>query len=188
MRSTKGKFYRIFSNLFRLIIILESIYFFIKNETALLPYCLLTFITTFIPDILYRIFKLKPSNSTKFFIQFFIFLSMFLGHINNLYHYIKHWDDILHVFSGFILGLLAYLVLQKFDKGRRYILSNKGFVAFFIIIFGIASAGIWEIFEYSTDYFLGTQSQGGSLNDTMLDIINGSIGPIIISIYYSIKG
>ncbi len=188
MKQTKGRFYKIFSNLFRLIIILESIYFFLKNDTSLLPYCLLTFVTTFVPDILYKFFKLTPSNSTKFFIQFFIFLSMFLGHINNLYHYIEHWDDILHISSGFILGLLAYLILQKFDRGRRYILSNKGFVALFIIIFGIASAGIWEIFEYTTDYFLDLQSQGGSLDDTMIDIINGSIGPIIVAIYYSIKG
>ena len=57
-------------------------------------------------------------------------------------------------------------------------------------MFSIASAGVWEMWEFSTDQLFGFASQNNSLNDTMWDIICGSIMGIIanIPIYLYIRG
>ena len=61
---------------------------------------------------------------------------------------------------------------------------------FFSIAFSIAAAGVWEIWEFSTDQLFGFTSQNNSLIDTMGDIICGTVMGIIanIPIYLHIKG
>ena len=54
--------------------------------------------------------------------------------------------------------------------------------ALFSIIFAIAAAAVWEIWEFSTDQLFGFLSQNNSLHDTMWDIICGSIIGIVSSI------
>ena len=60
----------------------------------------------------------------------------------------------------------------------------------FSIIFAIASAAVWEIWEFSTDKLFGFTSQNNSLDDTMWDIICGSLMGVIanIPLYLYIKG
>ena len=42
-----------------------------------------------------------------------------------------------------------------------------------------SAAGLWEIWEFAGDKLLGTTSQNASLDDTMYDIILGSVSAII---------
>ncbi len=51
----------------------------------------------------------------------------------------------------------------------------------FVIMFSISSAGIWEIWEFTTDSLFNLQAQNG-LVDTMWDIILGTVSGIIMSI------
>lgn len=64
------------------------------------------------------------------------------------------------------------------------------FVVFFSVIFAIALAGTWEIWEFTTDRLFGLNSQLNSLIDTMTDIICGTVGGLIsaIPIYLFAKG
>lgn len=186
MNHFKFNYYIAFLLIFRIAVIVQSLYFLFKGEYPPAVYCIFTLFITFIVDIVYKFTKLNPSTFMKFTVQFFIFISMFLGHTHNMYHHIPNYDDILHIFSGFIIAFLGYLILDTFNLGRNNP-KYKCFVSLFIFIFSLALAGLWEVYEFTTDYFFSLNSQGGSLNDTMLDIINGSIGPIIISIVHLFK-
>lgn len=59
----------------------------------------------------------------------------------------------------------------------------------FPFLFSVACAGIWELWEFATDSIFGLTAQNGSLNDTMWDIICGTIGGMISCtfIYIHIK-
>jgi hypothetical protein len=46
----------------------------------------------------------------------------------------------------------------------------------FCFLFSTAAASVWEIYEYVGDVLFSLDSQGGSLVDTMEDIITGTIG------------
>ncbi|MEG0641544.1 MAG: hypothetical protein RR515_03015, partial [Clostridium sp.] len=184
MKKLNLNYYTVFLTFFRIVILVETISFLYSGKTWPAIYGLLTFITTFLISILYKLTKLNPSLILRFTVQFFIFLSMFLGNMNKIYSYIPNGDDILHISAGFISALFAYSTLEKLDNGQNILINNKTFVAFYIVIFGIASGGIWEMFEFTTDSLFSLTSQGGSLTDTMFDIINGTIGPVIMSSIY----
>ena len=63
---------------------------------------------------------------------------------------------------------------------------NKVFVMIFLFMFTMGVASLWEIMEFSLDNILGTHTQIGGLEDTMIDMVDALIGAII-SIPYFIR-
>ena len=80
--------------------------------------------------------------------------------------------------------------VKELTGAAEIIALNSGMAAISNTLFSIAAAGVWEIWEFSTDMLFGFHSQNNSLIDTMMDIICGSIMGIItnIPIYLYIKG
>lgn len=105
----------------------------------------------------------------------FIILSLFAGRTLKIYNLIPQWDKILHFISGFILVSVGKEIFLKLNNNS----INKRLMNIFAVLFAIASAGIWEIYEFSIDKILGTLAQNGSLDDTMWDIILGTTSSII---------
>ncbi|SHJ34604.1 hypothetical protein SAMN05444401_2852 [Clostridium amylolyticum] len=182
-----NKNYKWFLIGFRILIVLTGVLFVIQGNANRLFDVFLTLITTYAVDYVYIIFKVKFTEKMNFAISVFIFLSMFLGKLMNFYSKVPNWDDFLHLTSGIILGMIAYMILLNIFKEEKFQVLDKKFITFFIIIFGIACAGFWEIFEFSGDMIFGLNSQGGSLLDTMTDIIDGTVGATAVAILYYFK-
>lgn len=55
------------------------------------------------------------------------------------------------------------------------------------ILFAFTATGttliFWEFYEYSADYFLGTQKVRG-VQDTMIDLFFGLLGALLFSLFY----
>ena len=120
--------------------------------------------------------KMKPMYYLG--IAAFAFLSQYLGAMLNLYTIIPSYDFILHFSSGILLVFLAdyfYELIVKKHPQSSIPQTIRLIFAFFI---SVASAAIWEIWEYAGDVLLGLQSQGG-LDDTMTDIIAGTTGAVL---------
>ena len=115
---------------------------------------------------------------------------MYLGSILDFYLIIPFYDKILHLLSGLIIGLIGYILFLHMVNGTDKNNYRKYMPIVFSIIFAIASAAVWEIWEFSTDKLFGFTSQNNSLDDTMWDIICGSLMGIIanIPLYLYIKG
>ncbi|WP_052447391.1 hypothetical protein [Clostridium polynesiense] len=172
---------------FRILIVLTGILFLVQGKGSKIFNVLLTLFTTYAVEYIYKIFKIRFTEKMKFAIQVFIFFSMYLGKLFDFYSLIPNWDDFLHIASGLMLGMIGHTVLISIFHGEKYSLLSKGFICFFIILFGAACAGAWEIFEFSGDMILGLNSQGGSLLDTMFDIVNGTAGGTLVAILYYFK-
>jgi hypothetical protein len=114
-------------------------------------------------------------------IVIFIFLAMFLGKVCGFYKRFYYWDKFLHLASGMILACIGYLIFYKFTRkiDRKKLSPLLGVL--FSLFFSISMAGVWEIYEFTTDQIFGLDSQKYSLIDTMGDIIAGTIGGIIIT-------
>lgn len=113
----------------------------------------------------------------------FILLSLLVGKAFKFYEIIPKWDLILHFLSGFIIapiGKRIYVLLGGDSK-------NKKFIIIFILCFAISTAAAWEIYEFTTDMILGTNSQNNSLSDTMWDIIAGSLSSAIYLLTFKFK-
>ena len=107
----------------------------------------------------------------------------------NNYRSVGPYDKIVHCFSGILLAWLATVLLSRlFDRAvsearntKLYMLLQCGFAFFF----SSAGAGIWEIFEFTTDRLTGGEMQRGMV-DTVTDIIAGNTGALTYCIILAV--
>jgi uncharacterized membrane protein YjdF len=133
--------------------------------------------------------KIEVSSSLRLFILIFIFVAMFLAVEFNFYSIIPGLDKIEHLFSGILFVFIGFLIFKNINKKTLKIQVHPLTIVFFCMFFSIAVAGCWEIYEFTMDRLFGLNCQNGSLMDTMGDIICGTTGAILTSIYlnYRIK-
>lgn len=121
-------------------------------------------------------------------ILFFTFFAQYLGAMLKFYTIIPIYDLLLHFASGSLLVLLAdYMYTLLLHRHKDYSIPTVIRLTFCGLA-SIASAAVWEIWEYSGDKLIGLQSQG-NLDDTMTDIVAGSIGAIlgVLALWYIIR-
>lgn len=175
--------------IFSILVILTGIYFSIKGDYGKIFRLGLNIVIIFGVYLLYKKSFLKGSKIIYYINILFIFLSMYLASGLNFYA-IHNYDKFLHLLSGVIIAIIGYVLFIYLtnEKSRSEMKSITGVI--FVIIFATAVAGGWEIWEFTTDKLFGLNAQNGSLVDTMLDIICGTIVGIITSIpiYFHSKG
>ncbi|WP_050613824.1 hypothetical protein [Bacillus testis] len=110
----------------------------------------------------------------------FIFVSVGLGTFGGMYS-VNHFDDFLHVTSGIWLGYGAWLVMNYMIGQERAESLPKPFIAFYIIVCGLAIAGAWELMEFAGDQLFSFTAQGRDPKDTMFDMIDGLCGATIMA-------
>ena len=96
-----------------------------------------------------------------------------------------HIDVITHFISGFLTTWFGYelAVLIQNSTSRHYL--SPGLAGLFAFCFGEAFTAAWEIYEYIIDHFYGLSLQNSfptndyGLQDTMKDIIIGSLGAVL---------
>ncbi len=119
----------------------------------------------------------------------FIFASLFLGEVHGYYTRFWWWDIVLHTSSGFLLGIIGFLLVYILNETEKIDIHMKpGFVALFAFVFAVAIGALWEIFEFSMDSIFGMNMQKEmlgdptGLTDTMWDLIVDSLGALIIAV------
>ncbi len=149
----------------------------------------LVLMSTFIPSIITRNYKIVLPIEFELTVTLFIYASMFLGEIKGYYTKFLWWDLILHAGSGLISGFLGFLIVYVLYSRKKIIMSPV-FIALFSFCFALALGTVWEMFEFIMDSFLGFNMQKTGLVDTMWDLIVDSCGAIIASVtgYFYVKG
>ena len=93
----------------------------------------------------------------------------------------------MHTLSGVLTSFIALIVLNNINQ---YKFKNVIFNIVFMIVFSLAVAGIWEIFEFTNDILFQADAQKvaiSGVNDTMLDMIVALFGSILVCIEYGIE-
>lgn len=162
------------------------IYFLIKGDTQKTLQPLLIVLVLTIIKVLINSIKIPISFSLRFSVLAFIFIAMFFANEFSGYSIIPYLDKIEHLSSGVILFFVGSLIFDLVNKNEK----NKPNVKTMILLslfFAISMAGIWEVYEFTTDKLFGLRSQNNSLTDTMVDIICGTVGALFTSIYTYLK-
>lgn len=131
-------------------------------------------------------------------IGIFVLGSLVGGELLGAYAMFWWWDDVLHGLSGVIIGLIGFYMVY-FLNARYNMKISPMFVAVFAFSFAMTMGVLWEIFEFSADYFFGTnmqrwmqpdaayiigkEFQGDGLRDTMSDLIVSVFGALIASTF-----
>lgn len=175
--------------IFSLVLVITSVYDFFARDGEKLFRIGLTFITIVFVYLLYKKSFLKGAKIIYYINITFIFLSMYLASIWNFYS-IPNYDKFLHLLSGVVIAIIGYVLFLYLttDKSRNEI--NPLMPMIFVILFATAAAGVWEIWEFTTDSLFGLTAQNNSLTDTMWDIICGTVVGVLTSIpiYIHSKG
>ena len=136
----------------------------------------------FVPTFLKRRFKIDIPFEFELIAVGFIYLSIFLGDLQKFYFKFWWWDVYLHLASGFLLGIIGFILVYILNSNKNIKVNMKaGFVAMFALFFSLSMGVFWEFFEYSMDSFFGTNMQRSGLTDTMWDLIMDFVGALIIS-------
>ncbi|KRE34169.1 hypothetical protein ASG85_12400 [Paenibacillus sp. Soil724D2] len=163
------------------------VYFWVKGIPAKMFQAVLIVAVLLIIRFVVKITKTTMFAALRFSVLLFIFITMFLANEFGFYKVIPYLDKIEHLFSGLILCFVGLMIYMKASKGEKAAVPNAKVAVWFCLFFSIAMAGVWEIYEYTTDSLFGLHSQNGSLVDTMTDIICGTISAILTSIYLAFK-
>lgn len=114
----------------------------------------------------------------------FVFISLFLGSVQDYYERFPLLDGILHFKSGILLGVFGFIFvyLLNSDKENKVYIKPL-FISFFVVSFSMGLSVLWEIYEYTIDTVWGFKTQESGLPDTMGDLITNTIGAIIVSVF-----
>ncbi len=138
---------------------------------------------TFLPVVLGNRFQVRIPSEFELLAVVLIYASLFLGEVRGYYVKFWWWDLVLHAGSGFLMGILGFLLVYVLNEKKEVELDMKpGFVALFAFVFAIGFGTLWEIFEFGMDSLFGTNMMKSGLKDTMWDLIVNCIGALTISI------
>jgi len=140
-------------------------------------------IMTFLPLMLGRRFAVHIPPEFEVLAVVFMYASLFLGEVHGYYVRFWWWDAILHVGSGFLLGILGFLLVYVLNEHDNVDLHMRPrFVALFAFMFAVGIGALWEIFEFAMDQLFGLTMQKSGLIDTMWDLIVDTVGAAVIAL------
>ena len=146
-------------------------------------------LVTLVPLILANRFRVFIPPEFVLFAIVFVFASVFLGDVHGYYARFWWWDLVLHAGSGFLLGIIGFLLVHVLNETEDIDVHMKpGFVAFFSFLFAVGIGALWEIFEFSMDSFFAMNMQKemlgdpSGLTDTMWDLIVDTLGALTITV------
>lgn len=104
-----------------------------------------------------------------------------IGLLGGLYASVWWFDDALHVSYGLGASILLVRVVQALDLFPPS-QTTRLRVSILAIVTALALASTWEIFEFIVGQIQSSRLQA-DLNDTMLDMIDGSLGGLGAAIW-----
>lgn len=165
------------------------------DYVVLLLLCAIGVLCTFLPSMLERKLKLELPNYMHIAYVIFLYAAIYLGEVRNFYYDVPHWDTLLHITSGVMLGALGFFVVDLLNRDEKVRMQlSPVFVAIFAFGFAVMLGTMWEICEFSFDsvfngnmqkYMMqdGTPLIGrAALSDTMKDLIVDVLGALITCI------
>ncbi len=175
----------------------------IKSDYALmLSQCILGVVALLLPGMLEHKLKIEIPSNMLILYTIFLYSAIYLGEVKSFYYNVANWDNILHTFSGAMIGALGFSIVALLNKSEDVPMNlSPVFVALFSFCFAVTLGVIWEFYEFTFDGLLGLNMQKfalengtplvgrAALTDTMVDLFVDAVGALIMSIigYISLK-
>ena len=175
----------------------------LKSDYALmLSQCILGIVAMLLPGMLENKFKIAIPSYMLILYTIFLYAAIYLGEVRSFYYNVPNWDNILHTFSGAMIGALGFSIVTLLNKTEKVPMElSPLFVALFSFCFAVTLGVIWEFYEFTFDGILGLNMQKfalengtkligrAALTDTMVDLFVDAVGAFIMSVigYISLR-
>lgn len=133
----------------------QNLFVRLKSDYALmLSQCILGIVAMMMPTLLKISLKLYPSYMIILY-TIFLYAAIYLGEVKSFYYNISNWDNILHTFSGAMIGALGFSIVTLLNKTEKVPMElSPSFVALFSFCFAVTLGVVWEFYEYTFDGLL----------------------------------
>lgn len=108
-----------------------------SDNILMLSQCVLGIFAFFLPNIIYKKFKLEIPPLIYFSYILFLYCSIVLGEVSSFYYKYDNWDDILHFCSGMMLGSLGFSIVALLNKNIKEMNLSPIFITMFAICFAV---------------------------------------------------
>ena len=123
-------------------------------------FCALTLLLLYVPSWIQVKLRIELPPALEITILCFIFAAEILGEVNAFYVVVPNWDTMLHTLNGFLAAAVGFsLVMLLNDDQRLAFHLSPLFLAIVAFCFSMTIGVLWEFFEFSMDYFFGTDMQ-----------------------------
>lgn len=142
---------------------------------------------SFVPAIIARNAKAHLPWMVDFWVVFAVFLDT-VGVVYDFYNDVNFWwwDKMTHFTGTIMIGIFAfYIIFLLIFVGKIYM--SIPMVGLFIFVTSMAIGAIWEIGEFYTDTFLGTNTQislANTMSDLQFDVLGGIVAALV-GMWYS---
>ncbi len=153
----------------------------VRQEIFLVVISMIVLFLSFAPTIISRSYKIRLPIEIDFIVTLLLYLHYALGEYNHFYVIFDWWDLFLHGGNSLILGLVGFILAYGLLLTSR-MQAKPFFIALFSITFAVFVGVLWEIFEFSVDYFFGFSMQKSGLVDTMTDLMMDVGGASVVGI------
>lgn len=139
------KFLEIFEFIFRVTLLLLTMYHLLKRAYKIAKAPAFVCILTFLPALLYQLFGMETDTLSILIYDVITVMSIYLGSALGFYDRYKWWDRITHFLSGFAFvgfGMAAANLVPDLAKGA---------VLSFGFTFSVTLHAFWEVLEYLAD-------------------------------------
>ena len=133
--------------------------------------CVLTLFLFMVPSMLERKLDIALPNTLEIIILLFIYAAEIMGEIGAYYVTFPYWDTVLHTLNGFLCAAIGFSLLDILNRDERLAFKlSPVYLAVVAFCFSMTIGVLWEFFEFSMDFFLGTDMQ----RDTVVHAIHSS--------------
>lgn len=153
----------------------------INEKYTWVPAILVSFLVTLLPSILKHSFRVV----LPVWLVLWIVIALFLhstGGAFGFYDDLPFWDHVTHAISASLIAALGFVVVLTIDDFFDSIYLPRPFVAFFVLMFGVAIGVFWEVMEFSQDQLTGTMLQY-NLDDTMWDLFFDGTASLVVAVF-----
>ena len=159
-----------------------ALYYGVRWDAYHFGIALGTLLIPALPELFYRLFRLRRVEQLNFCVLAFSFLGYTLGAVVDLYQRVPGFDKLVHTLSGAFVSMLCLCVYCAARPGKKPEADERLLAMLFVFFGSMAVAGLWEICEYAVHAITGRDVQRVLLtgvDDTMQDMIVCLVGTLI---------
>jgi len=144
---------------------------FIRGNYQNVFLCLLSLVLFLLPAFVTKNFGIELPETLEIIVLLFIFAAEILGEISGFYVKVGFWDSMLHTVTGFLAAAIGFALLDILNRNEHFKFQiSPVYMAVVAFCFSMTVGAVWEIFEFSMDWFFGLDMQ----KDTVISAI-GSV-------------
>lgn len=159
----------------RALVIAIGIISFIAGNYQNFFLCILSLILFLLPAFVQTNFGIELPETLEIIVLLFVFAAEILGEISGFYMKISFWDTMLHTTTGFLAAAIGFALLDILNRNERFKFQiSPVYMAIVAFCFSMTVGAVWELFEFSMDFFFGFDMQKdmiiSSVNSVSLDL------------------